>query len=119
MRLVQSLVWQWKCRQIITSLLPNLVFALRNIIRNVALFFKAQSSNIGGKCGGALVSSSHQLTMPTYYSCSVFNNQATNKALKQDKKQFAVFRTSNILANNFLPLNGALVTRTIYARLSF
>jgi len=31
-----------------------------------------------------------------------------NKPIKQDKKQFAVFRTSNILANHFLPLIGAL-----------
>jgi len=31
-----------------------------------------------------------------------------NKSLNQDKKQFAFFRTSNILANNFLPLNEAL-----------
>jgi hypothetical protein len=35
-----------------------------------------------------------------------------NKALKQDKKQFAVFRASNILANYFLPLNEALYVAT-------
>jgi len=34
--------------------------------------------------------------------------KTTNKALKSDKKQLAVFTPFNILANNFLPLNVAL-----------
>ena len=36
-----------------------------------------------------------------------------NKPIKQDKKQFAVFRASNILANNFLPLSEALAVKQI------
>ena len=46
-----SLVWQWKCLSIFTSLLPNPVFALRSLMVSIALVFKAQSSCLGVHCG--------------------------------------------------------------------
>jgi len=46
-----SLVWQWKCRSIISSFLLNPVFALRSLALQRALVFKAQSSCLGVHCG--------------------------------------------------------------------
>ena len=46
-----SLVWQWKCRSIYSSFLPNPVFALHNKMILMALVFKAQSSRLGVHCG--------------------------------------------------------------------
>ena len=41
-------------------------------------------------------------------SCYVVVQCSANKHLKSDTKQFAVFRTSTILANYFAPLKWAL-----------
>jgi hypothetical protein len=44
-----------------------------------------------------------------YINCAVCGTVKTaSHGIQTDKKQLAVFTSFNILANNFLPLNGAL-----------
>jgi hypothetical protein len=92
--LVQSLVWQWKCHQIITSTLPNPVFALLWLMIKLALFLRLKVHGLVCSAEVFIDSSPHSLNMIAYCKIGAFNCQQLTRRSK-GLKQFARFLQSN------------------------
>ena len=80
--LVQSLVWQWKCHQIITSSLLNPVFAFLYYRLKQLQFLRLKVHGLVCSAEALIASSACPVNMVTYCKVSAFNNQQLTRQSK-------------------------------------